>query len=591
MPPPTTNVSKPGPALAVFALLIVALGAAMWFGNARTPQLALDLSGGTTVTLTAVTQEGEEPDDANMQQAVEIIRSRVNGLGVSEAEVSQQGGNNIIVAVPGEGQERVVEQVGQTAELRFRQVLLYQPVGMEQPPASPEPSPTAEGDDAADDEAAESPSPSGTAEAPTQNRALSPALLADSGSSGGDGGATAAPGGATPQPQGTQPELPPELLNQLQQQQPDTSDIDEQVLEEFENLDCSEPETTRALKDADQQVAVCDREGTGKYVLSEAQLLGTMVTSAQAGLPQTGAAGGWLVQLEFDGEGTSRFGDLTRRVVNEQQPRNQVAIVLDGLVVSAPRINEPIPGGQAEITGDFTQQEAEGLANVLKYGALPLTFNQSDITSVSPTLGADQLRGGLIAAGIGMCLVVLYALFYYRALGFVAISSLALAAVTTYAAVSLLGAYMGYRLSIAGIAGLIVAIGITVDSFIVYFERLRDEAREGRSVRASVERGWRRARRTILVGDAVAFLAALVLWLLAVGGVKGFAFTLGLTTIIDVVIVFLFTKPAIAYLSRTKFFGDGHVLSGLDPRRMGVRAPSEVLTGRGRRPRSALGDA
>lgn len=567
MPPPTTTVSKPGRALAVLVVLVVALGAAMWFGHARTPKLALDLSGGTTVTLTAVTQQGQQPSDSSMQQAIEIIRSRVNGLGVSEAEVSQQGAENIVVAVPGQGQERVVELVGQTAELRFRQVLLYEPAGMTPPPSptgSPTPSPSAgAGDEQADQQPRDS------------NRAVSPALLADSqeGSRQDPQGQQGGAGQASP------PALPPGLTGL----QPDTSDIDKKVLEEFQNLDCSRPDRGRGLDQPNEQVAACDREGTAKYVLGKAEVLGTMVDSAQAGLPQTGQTGGWLVQLDFDGQGTTRFAELTQRVVSEPPPRNQVAIVLDGVVVSAPRINEPIPGGQAQITGDFSQQEAQDLANVLKYGALPLKFEKSEITSVSPTLGADQLRAGLLAGALGMGLIVLYCLMYYRALGLVAVLSLGLAGVVTYAMVSLLGHYIGYRLSLAGIAGLIVAIGITVDSFIVYFERLRDEVREGRSLRAGVERGWLRARRTILIADSVTFLAAVVLWLLAVGGVKGFAFTLGLTTLVDVVVVFLFTKPMVAYLSRTRFFGGGHALSGLDPKRMGIRAPSEVLTARRRR--------
>ncbi|MQA85417.1 MAG: protein translocase subunit SecD [Streptosporangiales bacterium] len=564
MPPPTTNVSRPGRALAVLALIVVALGAAAWFGNARTPKLALDLSGGTTVTLTAVTQQNREPPDSSMEEAVQIIRDRVNGLGVSEAEVSRQGGNNIVVAVPGEGQQRVVEQVGQTAELNFRQVLLYEPAGMTpQPTSSPSPSPSEGSSDKQSKDDKQS-----------KNRALSPALMAQPSPDPGN-----APPGGVPVPGASQPAVPGVPPGMMQQ---DTSGIDKEVLAEFQKLDCSRPDRSRGLKEPNEQIAACNRDGTAKYVLDKAVVLGKMVDSAQAGLPQTGQAGGWLVQLNFDSTGTQRFGDITQRVVSMPEPRNQIAIELDSVVQSAPRINEPIPGGQAEITGDFTQQQASDLANVLKYGALPLKFNKSDITSVSPTLGADYLRGGLLAGAIGMALVVIYALLYYRALGFVAIFSLGVAGALTYAAVSVLGNYMGYRLSLAGIAGLIVAIGITVDSFIVYFERLRDEVREGRSLRAGVERGWRRARRTILVADAVTFLAALVLWLLAIGGVKGFAFTLGLTTLIDVLVVFLFTKPMVVYLSRTKFFGSGHALSGLDPRRMGLRAPSEVFTGRRR---------
>jgi preprotein translocase subunit SecD len=285
----------------------------------------------------------------------------------------------------------------------------------------------------------------------------------------------------------------------------------------------------------------------------------------------------WSVSLKFDGKGGKQFGAVTTDASrayqqNPSSPQAQVAIVLDGQVVSAPAIREgPITGGTASIDGppeSFDQQYATDLANVLKYGALPLEFTQSSIDEVSSTLGSDQLAGGLIAGAIGLGLVVLYCLFYYRGLGLVAVSSLVVASVVTYLSVVILGEGMGFRLSLPHIIGLIVSIGITADSFIVYFERLRDELRAGRKLRSSVENAWKRARRTILVADAVTFLAALVLYFLAVGGVAGFAFAMGLTTLIDIVVVFFFTKPMVALLSRTKFFGRGHPMSGLDPRRL-----------------------
>ncbi len=309
-----------------------------------------------------------------------------------------------------------------------------------------------------------------------------------------------------------------------------------------------------------------------KYILGRAELVGTDVKGATAGIgvnAQGASTGEWQVNLEFTGKGADKFADVTTRVTTQQPPQNQLAIVLDAAVVSAPTIQEAITGGQAQITGQFAQAEAQGLANVLRYGALPLSFTPGSVDEISPTLGGDQLSAGLLAGALGLGLVVLYSLLYYRALGLVSIFSLVVAAILTYGAVVLLGWWIGFRLSLAGVAGLIVAIGITADSFIVYFERLRDEVREGRSLRVAVEAGWVRARRTILAADAVSLLAAIVLYILSVGGVRGFAFTLGLTTVIDVVVVFLFTKPLVTLLSRTQFFSSGHPMSGLDPRRLG----------------------
>jgi preprotein translocase subunit SecD len=321
-------------------------------------------------------------------------------------------------------------------------------------------------------------------------------------------------------------------------------------------------------------MVACSQDGQYKYLLAPAAVVGTDLSGADAGLEQTGGQGGgttgrWLVQLTFNSDGAKKFADVTTKLSQQPSPTNQFAIVLDGQVVSAPQVNEPIPGGNAQITGNFNQTDATSLANVLKYGALPLSFQPGDVQEISPTLGSDQLSAGLLAGAIGLLLVVLYSLLYYRGLGLVSIFSLVVSAVITYGIVVLLGERIGFRLSLAGVAGLIVAIGITADSFIVYFERLRDELREGRTLRVAVESGWQRARRTILAADFVSFLAAVVLYVLSVGSVRGFAFTLGLTTLIDVLVVFLFTKPLVTLMTRTKFFRDGHPMSGLDPRRIG----------------------
>ncbi len=303
----------------------------------------------------------------------------------------------------------------------------------------------------------------------------------------------------------------------------------------------------------------------------------------------------WEVNFNLNGQGTKAMAALTSNLFNhyydsstqaETSVLDQFAIVLDGKVVEAPQVQGVISGGNGQISGPtsnpFTQTQATNLANVLKYGHLPLSFHAQNVQSISPSVGSAQLSAGLTAAAVGLLLVVIYSFFYYRGLGIVSVSSLIIAALLSYLSVVLLSKYEGFTLTLAGVAGLVVAIGITADSFVVYFERLRDEVREGRSLRAAVERGWTRARRTILVSDTVSFLAAALLYIFAIGDVKGFAYTLGLTTLIDVIVVFLFTKPMVTLLARTKFFGQGHKLSGLDPQRLGARAPWRG----GRRPAS-----
>lgn len=318
----------------------------------------------------------------------------------------------------------------------------------------------------------------------------------------------------------------------------------------------------------DQAQVVCDDAGTSKYLLGPVAVQGQNVTDATAGVPQNDV--GWAVSLKFDAQGATRFGQVTQKLVSNPQPTNMFAIVLDGKVRSAATVNSAIMNGQAQITGSFTPEEAQQLANVLKFGSLPLNFEPSQVESVSPTLGGEQLRVGLIAGALGLAIVALYALLYYRGLGVVVLFSLALAGVTTYVMMTLLGTAVGFTLSLPSIAGAIVGIAVTADAFIIYFERIRDEIREGRSLRASLESGWKKARSTIFVANAVQILSAIVLYVLAVGGVQGFAFSLGLTTFINLVLVVFFTKPTVTLLGRTKFFGEGHPLSGLSPDKMGV---------------------
>ena len=302
-------------------------------------------------------------------------------------------------------------------------------------------------------------------------------------------------------------------------------------------------------------IASCSQDGTVKYLLGPAVVEGTQITSASAGTLST--TNEWVVNVEFNSAGSSKWATYTAANVG-----NSVAVTLDGRVVSAPRINGAIPGGSTQITGSFNQATATELANQLKYGALPLSFTQATAQSISTELGAEQLRAGLIAGAIGIALVFVYALLYYRLLGLVMIASLALSAAVVYACLVLLGRQIGFTLSLAGIAGFIVSIGITADSFVVFFERLKDEVREGRTLRSSVPRAWVRARRTILSADAISFLAAAILYWLAIGDVKGFAFTLGMSTVLDLVVVFLFTHPLMLVLSRYRSFGSNR-FSGL----------------------------
>jgi preprotein translocase subunit SecD len=516
---------------------------AKWSSNFKV-HLGLDLTSGTTVALQAVRPGGGTPTSAEMQQAIQIMDNRVNGAGFTEAQVVQQGSDIINVSVPGQNAQKVVSLVSRTAELLFRQVLLQAPNRSTSATPTPTPSPSA------------SASPSGTPK-PSASPAASAA-------------ATPTP---TPAPSGG--------LSTWHQATGDAALVSAPVKALFDKLNCENPNwqkqigyTNGEYDNPNTQIVSCDA-AHNKYVLAKSTVAGTMITSASANPNPNGSD--WLVDINFNGAGTKAFGDLTTGMYDKyhQSPvaPDLLGVVLDGMVVSAPYIQTPTVGGQSQISGSFTQNQAAQLANQLSYGKLPLSFHQQSVESVSPQLGHDQLAAGLIAAGLGLILVVCYLLLYYRGLALVAVSSLVIAALLAYLSVVLLGKYQGFALSLAGIAGLIVAIGITADSFVVFFERLRDEVREGRSLRAAVERGWTRARRTILVSDTVSFLAAALLYYFAIGSVRGFAFTLGLTTVIDVLVVFTFTKPVITLLARTKFYGDGHPLSGLDPKRLGARAP------------------
>jgi preprotein translocase subunit SecD len=525
------------------------------------PKLGIDLQGGTRVTLTARTPDGSRPTREALDQAQQIISARVNGLGVSGSEVVIDG-DNLVITVPGSDGNQA-RNLGQTARLYIRPVLDAVPVPQagEQPPgaapglpsgaipglpssaptgAEPGPLPAeAPGSVPAQTPAAPAPSgepaplprpyPEEPAPTPTPTPAPAPAP---------------APGAPTPAAPGPPAAPDPQSIDFQKQlrQNPALAQIALSVLMEQR---CQGPDPLAGNDDPQQPLVTCSTDRTQIYYLDKSIISGDQIDSASAGFDQQ--QNQWMVNLKFKSDAANVWADYTAAHVG-----TQTAFVLDSQVVSAPAIREAIPGGNTQITGNFTAGKARELANVLKYGSLPLSFESSEAETVSATLGLTSLRAGLIAGAIGLALVLIYSLLYYRVLGLLTGLSLALSGLMVYAILILLGRYINYTLDLAGIAGLIIGIGTTADSFVVFFERIKDEMREGRSFRSAIPRGWVRARKTILSGGAVTFLAAAVLYFLAIGQVKGFAFTLGLTTILDVVVVFLVTWPLMYLVSKSK---------------------------------------
>ncbi len=565
---------KPGRALAFILIALVALTGGMFLSGHTTPRLGIDLAGGTSITLEARNEPGQENaiNPTNMNTAVDIINNRVNGLGVSEAEVQTQGEKNIIVNIPkGTDEKQARDQVGTTAQLYFRPVITQAPSG-----PAPEPSPSSSSktdkekdkdkatdkDKAADKATDQATSP--TATASPQGRAVSEALKADPTTPPSDKDKDKAEDGKK---DGKKDPAPTPSAD------PATAKLQAQ----FAKLDCTDKKARGAagegVKPSEPTVA-CGKSPDGKtwdkFILAPAEVNGKDVDEAQATINQQ--TGAWVVNMDFTKDGGKKFGKVTSKLSTQQPPQNQFAIVMDREVVSAPSVNTTLTTN-AEISGSFNQESAKDLANILSYGALPLTFHEQSVTTVSPALGGEQLKAGLIAGAIGLALVVIYLVVYYRGLSLIAIASLLVSAALTYTIMTLLGPTIKFALNLPAVCGAIVAIGITADSFIVFFERVRDEVREGRTLRPAVERAWPRARRTILVSDFVSFLAAAVLFIVTVGKVQGFAFTLGLTTLLDVVVVFFFTKPLMTLMARKKFFANGHKWSGFDPKRLGIKPP------------------
>ncbi|CAN5848539.1 protein translocase subunit SecD [soil metagenome] len=571
-----TNASRPGRVLVLLAAVMGLLLGLVAYGGDWSPRLGLDLQGGTRITLQAKSSEGGDITPDKLDQAQQIIASRVNGSGVAAAEVSTRGGDQIIVEIPGERRNDIVDEVGRTAQLRFRLVWAGPAAGQTppQPPDAETPGGAGNGGNGNDGGGSGGGGSGGGNGKGKNNRVLSPWMLsgggqdpADEQTDGGQGGGQR---GGDDQSAGAA-----DVGDMSVQQMVDTTltgappakytEAYSALTQEFNQYTCPDGEGDEPVDDRPSAALItCDDDGA-KYLLSPAIIEGTSLQDATAGLrPQSPD---WAVNLDLDGDGTGVFADVSRELAGTGR---LFAIVLDGQVLTAPTINSTITNGQAEISGSFTQTSATALANSLQYGALPLSFEVNGVTLAGPTLAGSQLSAGILAGIIGLILVVVYCMFYYRGLGLVVIASLGIAAFLTYELVILLGKGVGFTLTLPGIAGLIVAVGITADSFIIFFERLRDEVREGKSLRLAVEAGWKRARATILAADAVSLLAAVVLYTFAIDEIRGFAFALGLTTVIDAIVVFVFTKPLVTLLARTKFFGEGHKLSGLDAGHLGI---------------------
>nr|WP_211177941.1 protein translocase subunit SecD [Pseudonocardia acidicola] len=532
--------------MAAFAGIVVVLYSLVFFtGDGRpSPKLGIDLQGGTRVTLTARTESGAAPPRDQLIQAQQIIEQRVNGLGVSGAEVVLDG-NNLTITVPG-AQGDQARSLGQTAQLRFR------PVVGDPVPVIPATAPAA----GATSNAPAAP-PTGQSTAPAPAGSQPQGLAGDATSQKVAPVAYSTPlqnpapppspaptpdAGANPAP--ADPAVAAAIAQARATRQSTDPTVQQQALAA---LDCKANDPLRGYDDPALPLVACNQDGTEKYVLGPTIIEGTQIASAQATTNQNGA--GYVVDLTFKNPGAGIWGDYTSKNIGKQ-----AAFVLDGEVVSAPQIQGALYG-VTQVSGNFNQARAQELASVLRYGSLPLSFDSNEAQTVSATLGLASLDAGLIAGAIGLALVFVYCLFYYRALGVLTILSLALSGVVVYAVLVLLGRWIGFTLDLAGVAGFIVAIGITADSFVIFFERLKDEMREGRSFRSAVPRGWVRARRTILSADAVSFLASAVLYILAVGQVKGFAFTLGMSTVLDLVVVFLVTHPLVALASNSRVFG------------------------------------
>ncbi|MEV6657645.1 protein translocase subunit SecD [Nocardia fluminea] len=543
--PPSQGSAHPFRLLGVYAALLAVIYALVFFTGDHSPsaKLGIDLQGGTRVTLTARTPDGNKPSQESLKKAQEIIESRVNGLGVSGSEVVIDG-DNLVITVPGEDSQQA-RALATTAKLYIRPVLFAtEPqAGGAAPPAT------------------------GTAPPGTQTPAPVPGETTpptDGVTPPAEGAQNPAEGATTPAPQSRvfpaqappTPTPPPGGLTTQQQQAKEIADAkalrqstDQQVQQvALAAMDCTKPDPLTGNDDPALPLVTCSQDGTEVFLLGPSRIDGQEIADATSGLNSQQAR--HEVNLEFKSAGADAWSKLTGEYVNKR-----VAFVLDSKVVSAPQVQQgPQLGGRTSISGSFTADSAAELANTLKYGSLPLSFQTSEAETVSATLGLSSLKAGLLAGAVGLIAVLLYCLLVYRMLGLLAGFSLIAAGVAVYGIIVLLGRWIGFTLDLAGIAGLIIGIGLTADSFVVFFERIKDEMREGRSFRSAVPRGWQRAQRTNLSGKTVSLIASVVLYLLAAGQVKGFAFTLGVTTVLDVIVLYLVTAPLLMLASRSPFW-------------------------------------
>ena len=504
---------------------LIAVGSLSDENASFTPKLALDLQGGTQVILSPLLLDGQAVTPEQLDQAVSIIRQRVDASGVSESQVITQGDRNIIVSIPGVPDENTLALIKASAKLEFRAVLVTS-VGA--------PSSSIDGGD----QAVEGESTDGEAAA------------------------------EEPAPEEAAPTVP----NAAPTDPSDLNWVSPELQAEFDALDCASSfREPGQVDDPTWPLITCDVTGTQKFILGPVEVEGANISDASNGTVQssTGASTNtWAVNLDFDGIGSQAFADVTQRLFPLAAPRNQFAITLDGFVITAPATQAVITGGSAQITGSFDKDTSKVLADQLKYGSLPIGFEVESQENISASLGSEQLQNGVLAALIGLILVLAYSVFQYRGLAVITLGSLIVAGILVYLVIAVLSWRQGYRLSLAGVTGLIVSIGVTVDSFIVFFERVRDEIREGRSLETAVENGWKRGIRTIIASNTVSFTAAVSLFLLTVGNVRGFAFTLGLTTLVNLIVVALFTYPFLRILARAKFFSSGHPWSGFDSKQL-----------------------
>ena len=556
-----SNRQWPKRALALFGLIVVVIYALVFFtGNRQaTPKLGIDLQGGTRVTLAP---QGEDPTQDQLRQARNILEQRVNGMGVSGSEVVING-NTLVITVPGEDASQA-QAVGQTSQLYFRPVA--------QPSA-----PDLEKLDKELEDMANRWVKYGVLDKDEANKKLEDV--------------TNAVAQQEAQAEGKEPKdvkapkvsVKPldEPSNSIEQTER-RDEVTEMLLKDRQMDDPTTQAAASSLltcqgsadplagaDDPSKPFVTCDYDSGTPYVLEPAPLLngvededGTRLTGNEidTNSPINGGLNPQSGQMEISfsfktgngPNGSQTWADLTREHLNDQ-----IAITLDSAVISAPVIQGATPYGSAtSINGDFSQEEANNLANNLRYGALPLSFAGENgepggtVESIPPTLGKAALEAGLWAGLAGLILVILYSLYYFRALSGVSVIFLLGSGLLTYGAIVLLGRWIGYSLDLSGIAGLVIGVGATADSFVVYYERIKDELLEGRTFRSATQKAWERSRSTIVTGNAVTLIGSVIVYFLAIGEVKGFAFTLGLTTIFDLVVSFLVMAPLMQIIGR-----------------------------------------